>query len=92
MVFPMVYLIFLVDNGVTRNTATFWSYDEKSWKIKIHKIDPLLMAVFQPAIYELKYGPKISKKVVISEYLSIANKFFSEREIGLLNGVLDNIK
>tara|TARA_B100000965_G_C19565072_1_gene746446 strand:+ start:88 stop:510 length:423 start_codon:yes stop_codon:yes gene_type:complete len=63
-----------------------------SKKIKIHKIDPLLMAVFQPAIYELKYGPKISKKVVISEYLSIANKFFSEREIGLLNGVLDNIK
>ena len=55
------------------------------------KIDPLLLAIFKPAIYELKYGPEISKKVVISEYLMIADKFFSEKEIGLLNGALDNI-
>ena len=60
-------------------------------KNKIDKIDPLLLAIFHPAIYELKYGAKISKKVVISEYLIIADKFFSEKEIGLLNGVLDNI-
>tara|TARA_B100001996_G_scaffold270741_1_gene211833 strand:+ start:483 stop:902 length:420 start_codon:yes stop_codon:yes gene_type:complete len=60
-------------------------------KNKIDKIDPLLLAIFQPAIYELKYGPKISKKIVISEYLLIADKFFLENEIGLLNGVLDNI-
>ena len=60
-------------------------------KNKIDKIDTLLMSIFKPAIYELKYGPNISKKVVISEYLMIANKFFSEKEIGLLNGVLDNI-
>ena len=60
-------------------------------KNKIDKIDPLLLAIFHPAIYELKYGAKISKKVVISEYLLIAEKFFSGKEIGLLNGVLDNI-
>ena len=60
-------------------------------KNKIDKIDPLLLAIFHPAIYELKYGAKISKKVVISEYLLIADKFFSGKEIGLLNGVLDNI-
>ena len=62
-----------------------------SKKNKIDKIDLLLLAIFHPAIYELKYGPKISKKGVISEYLMIADKFFSEKEIGLLNGVLDNI-
>ena len=60
-------------------------------KNKIDKIDPLLLAIFHPAIYELKYGARISKKVVISEYLLIADKFFSEKEIGLLNGVLDSI-
>ena len=60
-------------------------------KNKVDKIDPLLLAIFHPAIYELKYGAKISKKVVISEYLIIADKFFSEKEIGLLNGALDNI-
>ena len=65
--------------------------DVLSNKNKIESIDPLLLAIFHPAIYELKYGPKISKKVVISEYLTIANKFFSSKEIGLLNGVLDNI-
>ena len=62
-----------------------------SSKNKIYKIDPLLLSIFKPAIYELKYGPKISKKVVISEYLLIADKFFAQKEIGLLNGVLDNI-
>ncbi len=62
-----------------------------SSKINLDKIDTLLFAIFQPAIYELKYGPKISKKVIISEYLMIADKFFSKKEIGLLNGVLDNI-
>ena len=65
--------------------------DVLSDKNKIESIDPLLLSIFHPAIYELKYGPKISKKVVISEYLIIANKFFSSKEIGLLNGVLDNI-
>lgn len=65
--------------------------DVLSNKNKIESIDPLLLAIFHPAIYELKYGPKISKKVVISEYLIIANNFFSSKEIGLLNGVLDNI-
>ena len=65
--------------------------DVLSNKNKIESIDPLLLAIFHPAIYELKYGPKISKKVVISEYLIIADKFFSSKEIGLLNGVLDNI-
>ena len=65
--------------------------DVLSNKKKIDSIDPLLLAIFLPAIYELKYGPKISKKVVISEYLIIANKFFSSKEIALLNGVLDNI-
>jgi len=65
--------------------------DALSNKKKIDSIDPLLLAIFLPAIYELKYGPKISKKVVISEYLIIANKFFSSKEIALLNGVLDNI-
>jgi len=62
-----------------------------SSKKKAEKTDPLLLAIFKPAIYELKYGSEISKKVVISEYLMIADKFFSEKEIGLLNGVLDNI-
>ena len=60
-------------------------------RIKTDKIDPLLLSIFRPAIYELKLGPQISKKVVISEYLMIANKFFSGKEIGLLNGVLDKI-
>jgi len=60
-------------------------------KSKTDKIDPLLLSIFRPAIYELKYGSQISKKVVISEYLMIANKFFSGKEIGLINGVLDNI-
>ena len=60
-------------------------------KRKVERIDNLLNSIFLPAIYELNYGPKLSKKIIISEYLMIADQFFSEKEISLLNGVLDKV-
>lgn len=61
-------------------------------KNKIQSFDKLLLAIFRCAIYEISVGKKISKKIVISEYLLILNHFFGNKEATLLNGVLDNLK
>ena len=55
-------------------------------------MDKLLLSIFKVAIFELMFQENISKKIVISEYLMIANRFFEDSEIGLLNGVLDNLQ
>ena len=61
-------------------------------KNKLKTIDKLLSSIFKVAIFELMFQGNISKKIVISEYLMIANRFFEDSEIGLLNGVLDNLQ
>ena len=61
-------------------------------KNKLKTVNKLLLSIFRVAIFELMFQEKISKKIVISEYLMIANRFFEDSEIGLLNGVLDNLQ
>ena len=61
-------------------------------KNKLKTMDKLLLSIFKVAIFELMFQENISKKIIISEYLMIANRFFEDSEIGLLNGVLDNLQ
>ena len=61
-------------------------------KNKFRTMDKLLLSIFKVAIFELMFQGNISKKIAISEYLMIANRFFEASEIGLLNGVLDNLQ
>ena len=63
-----------------------------SKKVKIYNMDKLLISIFRPAIYEILLADNVSKKVVISEYLLIANRFFGNNETALINGVLDNLQ
>ena len=60
-------------------------------KIKVSTMDKLLISIFRPAIYEIKFS-LITKKIIISEYLLIANRFFGDNETSLINGVLDNLQ
>ena len=63
-----------------------------SEKIKINNMDKLLISIFRSAIYELLFSNNVSKKIVISEYLLIANRFFGNNETAFINGVLDNLQ
>ena len=60
-------------------------------KINVNSMDKLLISIFRPAIYEIEFSD-IEKKIAISEYLLIANRFFGRNEISLINGVLDNLQ
>ena len=61
-------------------------------KVKINNMDKLLISIFRSAIYEILFSNNASKKIVISEYLLIANRFFGNSESALINGVLDNLQ
>ena len=61
-------------------------------KVKINTMDKLLISIFRSAIYEILFSNDVTKKIVISEYLLIANRFFENNETALINGVLDNLQ
>ena len=61
-------------------------------KDKLKTSDNMLLAIFKPAIFEIVYETNTSKKIIISEYLAIADRFLIKKETSLINGVLDNLK
>ena len=56
----------------------------------LDKLDKLIQAILNLAIYEIKFGPKVPKKIIINEYLNISHIFFIGTESKLINGILDS--
>ena len=51
----------------------------------------ILRAVMRCGAFELAHRQDVPPKVVISEYLAVADAFFGEKETGMTNGVLDKL-
>ena len=81
-------------NGVCNNFDKIEALLKKSLfkKSKFKSMDILLKCIFRPAIFELIFDRKISKSIIISEYMLITKRFFGEKECALINGVLDNVQ
>lgn len=59
----------------------------KGWKLS--RLDATARAILRAGLYELIRRPDVPFKVVIDEYLNIANAFFDEEEPKFINGVLN---
>lgn len=57
----------------------------------LDRLEVILRSVLRVGAYELLARPDVPARVVISEYLDIAHAFFSGKEPGLVNGVLDRL-
>jgi N utilization substance protein B len=57
----------------------------------LERLESILRAVLRSGAYELAHRPDIPPKVVISEYLAVADAFLGEPETRLANGVLDQL-
>jgi len=57
----------------------------------LERLETVLRAVLRAGAYELLARTDVPARVAISEYLDIAHAFFSGKEPGLVNGVLDRI-
>ena len=48
-----------------------------------------MRAILRAAYYELKGRPDVPGRVVIAEYVDLANAFYGPEESGMINAVLD---
>ena len=55
------------------------------------RLETLLRLILEAGAYEFVHRPDIPPRVTISEYVAIAHAFFSGKEPGLANGVLDRL-
>ena len=62
---------------------------QKGWPLK--RIDAILRAVLRAGSYELEHRKDVPGRVVVSEYVDVANAFVDREETGMVNAVLDQI-
>lgn len=60
-------------------------------KWPLRRLDATLRALLRSATYEIQRRPDVPALVIINEYMAIATEFFSGKEPGIVNGVLDKI-
>jgi len=61
----------------------------KGWPLK--RVEALLRAVLRAGCYELASKPDIPARVIVSEYVDVANAFVDREETGMVNAVLDQL-
>jgi transcription antitermination protein NusB len=57
----------------------------------LSRLDAVLRAILRAGAYELVHRRDVPPRVSISEYTTVAHAFFSGKEPGLANGVLDKL-
>ena len=59
------------------------------WPLK--RIEAILRAVLRAGAYELGHRSDVPARVIVSEYVGVANAFVDKDETGMINAVLDQI-
>ena len=57
----------------------------------VERLEALLACILRAGAHELADRPDMPARVVISEYVDLADAFYADRETGLINGVLDRL-
>ena len=61
----------------------------QSWPLK--RIETILRAVLRAGAFELGHRRDVPARVVVSEYVDVANAFVEREETGMVNAVLDQL-
>lgn len=61
----------------------------KGWPLK--RIDAIIRAVMRAGAYELQHRRDVPARVVVTEYVDVANAFVDREETGMVNAVLDQL-
>src|SRR6185437_16161533 len=80
-------------SGVLREQRTLDPLVDKAlaegWPLK--RIEAIMRAVLRAGAYELGHRSDVPARVVVSEYVDVANTFVDKDETGMVNAVLDQI-
>ncbi len=72
-----------------RLDATISEALSEEWPLP--RLDAVLRAILRAGAYELVHRRDVPPRVSLSEYTTVAHAFFSGKEPGLANGVLDKL-
>ena len=61
----------------------------RGWPLK--RIDAIIRATLRAGAYELEHRKDVPARVVVKEYVDVANAFVESDETGMVNAVLDQI-
>jgi transcription antitermination protein NusB len=78
-----------VKADLDRLDATISEVLTEEWPLP--RFDAVLRAILRAGTYELMHRRDVPPRVSINEYTTIAHAFFSGKEPGLTNGVLDKL-
>jgi N utilization substance protein B len=89
------------DNNFFRSILSGVVENQREIDVKIDKalsagwplarVEAVLRAVLRAGTYELMYRKDVPARVVITEYVEVAQSFYDEDEPGLVNAVLDTL-
>jgi len=57
----------------------------------VERLETLLACILRAGDHELADRPDTPARVIISEYVDLADAFYADKETGLVNGVLDRL-
>ncbi len=61
----------------------------RGWPLK--RIETVMRAVLRAGTYELEHRTDVPARVVVAEYVDVANAFVDREETGMINAVLDQL-
>ena len=61
----------------------------QTWPLK--RIEAILRAVLRAGAFELSHRSDVPARVVVAEYVDVANAFVDREETGMVNAVLDQL-
>jgi N utilization substance protein B len=71
-----------LDQRITGALVEGWAFD---------RLEVVLRAILRAGTYELTARPDVPLRVAISEWVDLAHAFYSGKEPGFVNGILDRI-
>lgn len=72
----------VIDQKITPHLQQSWSME---------RIGAVMRALLRVGVFELMQYDKLPFKAIINEYVNIAHRFCTEKEVSFVNGILDKI-
>lgn len=85
--------LFHLISGVNNHKETVDNLikDKLGVKWKFERLDDVLVAILRASVFEILNDSEPPLTVIINEYVEITKDFFSGKEVGFVNSILDKI-
>lgn len=78
-------------SGVAERKSDLGGVIATHTKERGQKFEPLIKAILMCASFELLAHVDVDAPIIINDYLNVAHAYFDKGEVGLINGILDNV-